>query len=250
MTPEETYLLITGRVEKELLLRNEYLAAENRILRSKIQDRIKFTDEEKMLLARLGKYIGKKGLKDLGCIVTPGTVLRWYTKFIAKKFDSSKIRKNRGRPRTPKEIERFICELVMENPSLGNRRFSGILKNLGIKRSHETIRDIRKRNGLPPEPRRKPKIPWHDFIKLHEETLMACDFFTVDVISKGRVATFYVLFIIHIATRQVHIAGMTEDPNEEWMKQIARNLTMAGTGFLSGCKYLIMDRDGKFCPVF
>ncbi len=62
--------------------------------------------------------------------------------------------------------------------------------------------------------------------------------------------TYYVLFFIHLATRRVHIAGVTPYPDENWMTQIARNVTMADVGFLSTSQYLIHDRDGKFCPAF
>ncbi len=251
MNPDEALALVSGKVDEALLLRNEYLAAENQILKSKIDGRIQFSDEEKMRLARLGKRIGEKALNDIGCIVTPHTIMDWYKKFIAKKFDSSKNRKKRGRPRTPNEIEGLVIQIILDNPNWGNERLSGMLKILGISRCAETIRDIRHRNGLP-DPNRSPTLPsWDEFIRRHKDNLFACDFFTKDVVtSNGWVITFYVLFFIHIDSRQVHIAGITTNPDEDWMKQIARNLTMTDVGFLSNCRYLIMDRDGKFCPVF
>ncbi len=62
--------------------------------------------------------------------------------------------------------------------------------------------------------------------------------------------TYYVLFFMHLATRRVHIAGITPHPNEQWMTQVARNVTMADVGFLSSSRYLIHDRDSKFCESF
>jgi len=85
---------------------------------------------------------------------------------------------------------------------------------------------------------------------VHKDVLVACDFFTKEVWTLGGLATYYVLFFIHVASRKVYVAGMTINPNEQWMKQIARNLTMAGGSFLEGMKYLVLDRDAKFAASF
>ena len=82
------------------------------------------------------------------------------------------------------------------------------------------------------------------------DVLAATDFFTAEVWTNSGLVTYYVLFFIHLATRWVHIAGVTPYPDEHWMTQIARNVTMADVGFLSTGHYLIHDRDGKFCPAF
>lgn len=87
-------------------------------------------------------------------------------------------------------------------------------------------------------------------LKAHWECLAATDFFTVEAWTCGGFVTYYVLFVIELATRRVHFAGMTPNPNEHWMTQIARNLTDAFEGFLFRKRYLILDRDGKFCPAF
>jgi len=80
--------------------------------------------------------------------------------------------------------------------------------------------------------------------------IAACDFFTTEVITPTGLITYYVLFFIHVGLRKVHIAGITPHPNEAWMKQMARNVTMDELGFLSNCKYLIHDCDTKFCRSF
>src|ERR671922_383592 len=90
---------ITGSVDQELLLRNEYLVAENHILRQQIRGRVHLTDAERKTLAELGKKLGKKALEEVATIVTPETILAWHRKFIAKKFDGSQQRKTPGRPR-------------------------------------------------------------------------------------------------------------------------------------------------------
>jgi transposase InsO family protein len=82
------------------------------------------------------------------------------------------------------------------------------------------------------------------------EVLVATDFFTAEVWTTAGLVTYYVLFFIHLASRKVHVAGITPQPDERWMVQIARNVTMAEWGFLSPGQYLIHDRDGKYCPTF
>ena len=85
---------------------------------------------------------------------------------------------------------------------------------------------------------------------MNQDVITACDFFTTEVFTPAGLITFYVLFFIQIGSRRVHIAGMTPHPNEAWMKQVARNLTMDAWGFLQGQRYLIFDRDTKFCVSF
>ena len=116
--------------------------------------------------------------------------------------------------------------------------------------SDQTVGNILKRKGIPTVPNRNRDSTWSDFIKIHQDVIAACDFFTTEVITPFGLITYYVLFFIHIGSRKVHIAGITPHPNEAWMKQIARNITMADWGFLEGCKYLIHDRDTKFCKSF
>ena len=91
---------------------------------------------------------------------------------------------------------------------------------------------------------------WKEFIRSHLETLAAVDFFTAEVWTAGGLMTYYVLVFMRIAPRQVTIAGITLAPDGEWMKQMARNMTMAGDGFLNGCRYLLHDRDTKFSAAF
>lgn len=62
--------------------------------------------------------------------------------------------------------------------------------------------------------------------------------------------TYYLLFVMEVAARRVHFAGCTPNPDEPWMRQIVRNLTDFEDGFLNDTRYLIMDRDGTFCPRF
>jgi transposase len=250
MEAVEALALVTGRVDEELLLRNEYLATENEILRSKLSGQPRLTDSERIRLAKLGKRLGLKALKDVCAIVKPETILAWYRKLVAKRFDGSAQRGQRGRPRVEEAVEKLVLRMVEENPTWGYDRVAGALPNLGHHISDETVGNILKRNGVPPAPRRKPDIPWSDFIAMHQDVIAACDFFTTEVLTPVGLITFYVLFFIKIGSREVHIAGVTQHPNESWMKQVARNVTMEEWGFLSGQCYLIFDRDSKFCASF
>ena len=85
MKAVEALALVGGHVDEELLLRNEYLAAENEILRSKLRGSVPVTNDERVRLAKLGKRLGAKALKDIANIVTPGTILAWYRRLVAKK---------------------------------------------------------------------------------------------------------------------------------------------------------------------
>jgi len=89
---------ITGTVDQELLLRNEYLVAENRILRAKIKGRLLLSDSEKATLAEIAKRLGRKALADIAAAAKPDTLLRWYRELIAKKFDGSRFRQIRWAP--------------------------------------------------------------------------------------------------------------------------------------------------------
>ena len=250
MEAVEALALVSGKVEKELLLRNEYLAVENEILKSKLNKPPRFNDHERIRLAKIGKQIGLKALKEIACIVKPETILEWFRKLVAKKFDGSKFRKIVGRPRIDHELEILIIQFVEENPSWGYDRIVGALSNIGYKVRDQTIGNVLKRNGFPPVPNRNQDTTWSSFIKNHQDVIAACDFFTTEVVTPFGLITYYVLFFIHIGSRKVHIAGITPHPNEVWMKQIARNVTMADWGFLFNCKYLIHDRDTKFCKSF
>ena len=96
---------ITGTVDQELLLRNEYLVTENRILRNQIKGRLRLNDGERTTLAEMGQKLGKQALEDVATIVKPATILAWHRKLVAQKFDGSKQRKAPGRPTIDQELE-------------------------------------------------------------------------------------------------------------------------------------------------
>jgi putative transposase len=99
---------ISGSVDEELLLRNEYLVAENRLWRDQSKVRVQLSDAERQTLAEIGKKLGKKPLEEVANIVKPDTILGWQQKLAADTFDGSEERKAPGRPRVDKELENLV----------------------------------------------------------------------------------------------------------------------------------------------
>jgi putative transposase len=166
------------------------------------------------------------------------------------KFDGSEQRRSLGRPRVDKELEDWVVQMAKENRSWGYDRITGSLAELGYAISDQTVCNILKRRGVPTTPERKKTTTWKEFIRSHMEVLWATDFFSTEVWTLGGLVTFYVLFFIKLDTREVHIAGVTPQPNEQWMMQVARNLTMDEWGILKPGQYVIHDRDSKFSEAF
>ena len=148
------------------------------------------------------------------------------------------------------EVETLVVRMARENLSWGFDRIVGALANLGYTISSQTVGNILKCQGMSSAPERKTTTTWKEFIRTHMEVLVATDFFTAEVWTLGGLVTYYVLFFIHLSSRKVHIVGMTPQPNRAWMMQAARNVTMEQWGFLSSGRYLIHDRDGKYCSAF
>ncbi len=220
------------------------------LMNSQGKKRILLTDDQRRLLAVKGKALGRKTLRELTTIVTPDTILRWHRELVARKWDHSEKRKSVGRPRIRQVIVDLILRFAKENPTWGYDRIQGALANVGYHISDTTVGNILKAHGIEPAPDRKRQTTWKTFLKAHWDVLAAIDFTTVEVWTKGGLVTFYLLFVMELKTRRVHFAGCTPHPNEAWMQQIARNLTDPFDGFLLGKRYVLMDRDGKFCPTF
>jgi putative transposase len=247
---KQLLVYISGSVEEELLLRIEYLVAENRILRGQITGRVQLRDTERWTLAEIGKKLSRQALEEVASIVKPDTILAWHRKLVAQKFDGSTHRQSLGRPRIDPELENLVLRMARENRSWGYDRIQGALKHLGYTISDQTVGNILKRHGLQPAPERTKTTTWKAFIRTHLDVLVATDFFTTEVWTWCGLVTYYILFFLHVGSRRVHIAGMTPHPNASWMQQIARNETMEAWGFLKPGQYLIHDRDGKYCPAF
>ena len=241
---------VTGLVNQKLLLQNEYLVAENRILRAHLPARMRLSDPERSTLAEIGKRLGRTALQQVACVAKPDTILAWYRRLIARKFDGSKYRSSPGRPRIAPELEALIVRFARENSGWGYDRIVGALANLGHSVSDQTVGNILRRYGIAPAPKRSQNTTWKDFIASHMAVLAGTDFFTVEVLTWRGLATYYVLFFIHLETRRISLAGLTRHPTSEWMLQMARNATDESSGFLRGHRYLLHDRDTKFCAAF
>ena len=235
--------VLAGWVHREQLKVIEYLQAENRALREKLGNkRLRFTDEQRRRLALTGHALGRKALRELGCIVTPDTILRWYRELIAKKYDGSQQRKM-GRPRTPDELQDLVTRMARENPGWGYTRIRDALGNLGHELARMTIRSILKEHGIEPAPERSKRTSWKAFLRAHWDAIAACDFFTVEALTWSGLTRFYVMVVIALQTRRVEITGIIRQPHGAWMLQVARNLLDAEDGFLVGKRFLVLDRD-------
>jgi hypothetical protein len=130
---------ISGLVNQELLLQVEYLAAENRILRAHLPGRIRLSNAERSTLAEIGKRLGRKSLSKVAQVANPETILDWWRKLVAKKFDGSKHRSYPGRPRISPEVESLVVRFARENSGWGYDRIAGALANLGHIVSDQTV---------------------------------------------------------------------------------------------------------------
>ena len=232
--PPLQYLLIVfaGWVHRQQLDIIDYLQEENRVLRELLGDkRLRFTDAQRRRLAEKARRLGRKVLNDIASIVTPYTLMAWHRRPIAMKWDHSDKRRP-GRPRTMSDIGALIVRMAGENRSWGYTRNQGTLANLGHRAARGTVANILKAHGIDPAPRRGKRSSWEKFLKAHWEVLAATDFFTVEVWTLQGLVTHYVLFFIELATRSVHIAGITTNPNELFLLQVGRNLTDVVDGIL------------------
>lgn len=242
--------VFAGWVSRQQLDVIDYLCEDSRVLREQLGGRrLWLTDAQRRRLAVKGKAIGRKALEEVACIVTPDTILRWYRRLIARKYDGSK-RRGPGRPRTANAIAELIVRMAKESPTWGYTRIRDALGNLGHEIGRNTVKRILLEHGIEPAPERSRRTPWKAFLKAHWDSLAAADFFTVEVLTLGGLLRYSVYFVMELKTRWVHIAGIYCLPCERWMKQIARNLTDAVDGFLRDARYIILDRDPLYTAVF
>jgi transposase InsO family protein len=241
-----TFAAWVGRQQSHVIA---YLIEENRVLKEQLESggrRLRFTNDQRRRLAAKGKPLGRKALRQMATIVTPDTILAWHRKLIAAKWTYP--RKGVGRPGVMKEIRELMVRMAEENPSWGYARIQGALKHLDHRVARSTIAKVLKEHGIKPAPDRP--MSWRTFVRSHASVIAAADFFTTEVWTARGLLRHFTLFVIDIATRRVHIAGTTRNPPSVWMEQVARNLTDCDGGFLTGKRFLVIDRDGIFSPRF
>jgi putative transposase len=223
-------MMFAGWVNRHQLDVIDYLREENRVLKERLGGyRIRFTDVERRRLARKAYALGRKALNELETLVTPDTLLRWHRQLVASKWNYTQ-RRGPGRPRIMKTIVDLILRMAEDNPSWGYTRIREALANLGHQVGRGTIANVLREHGIEPAPERDRHTRWSTFLKAHWECLTAADFLSVEVYTIKGLATYYVHFFIDIASRSVHIAGITPHPDNRWMMQVARNVTDAENG--------------------
>jgi putative transposase len=241
-------LSLAGWINRRQLDKLNYQRAEIRVLREQLRTqlgkrRVVYTDPQRRLLARLGKIVGRKGLGELGCLVTPDTIMRWYRSLIAKKYDGSQARGRKpGRPRTRDELVKLIVRIALET-GFGYTRIRDTLFDLQRDVSRSTVARILADHGILPAPERDRQTSWKDFFAIQGSALASADFFTVEVLTWLGFVRYHVFFVMDVVSRRVEIAGIVANPTGAWLTQIVRNLTDCFSGFLLGKRHLILDRD-------
>jgi putative transposase len=177
---------------------------------------------DQALLATLLAVIPKARRQALRLLVTPDTVLRWHRDIVRRRWAARSKRGRTGRPATRRNIENLVLRLARENPGWGYRRIHGELAGLGVKIAASTVWEILKNAGIDPAPGRTGPA-WSLFLRSQAGAILACDFFTADLLDGTQA---YVLAVIEHATRHVRILGVTLYPTGEWTAQQARNLIM------------------------
>jgi putative transposase len=232
-------LLARGDRSKELELL--VLRHELSILRRQAR-RPQLTESDRLLLAALSRVIPRRSWRAF--LVTPETLLRWHRRMVAWRWTYPHRRP--GRPAIDQEVRQLILRLARENSHWGYVRIVGELRKLGITVSATLVRNVLARAGVPPAPERGASS-WRSFLRHHGNTILACDFFTVDTVWLRRL---YVLFFVSIATRRVEYVACTRNPDTAWMTQQARNLLMDVDDRGQRPRFLIHDRDRKFSRAF
>ena len=182
-------------------------------------------------------------------VVTPSTLLRWHRELVRRKWTLRRP-PHGGRPALNARISELVLRMARENPRWGCLRIQGELAKLGIRVSASTIRSLLRCHGLGPAPRRE-GLSWSEFLRAQGHGILAFDFFTVESLC---LRTLYVLFAIELASRRVHILGVTRNPSAVWVTQQGRNLSCDLADEGRAFRFLLRDRDCKyiagFDPVF
>jgi transposase len=201
---------------------------------------------DRALLATLLGVIPRARRQGLRLLVTPDTILRWHRDIVRRRWAARSMRGKTGRPATRRNIRALVLRLARENPEWGYRRIHGELAGLGVKVAASTAWEILKKAGIDPAPRRS-GLAWSQFLRSQAEAILACDFFTADLLDGTQA---YVLAVIEHATRRIRILGVTLHPTGEWTTQQARNLIMDLGEQARQVKFMIRDRGSNYTAAF
>jgi hypothetical protein len=233
-------------IDKELYKAIDYLREQVRVLvehQEKKNKRILLTNRQRMRIAAKAKRLSRKMLEQCTELFTPDTIMRWYHKLIAEKYDGSQNRVYSGRPPITQEIVNLILRFKQENPRWGYKKIRDQVVYLGYTICKSSVKNILIENGYDPEPDLTVRSPWHEFIKSHWDVLAACDFFTMELLVGRKLIRCTLFFVMELATRKVFFAPIKLQPDGQTMCQIVKMLTDSEEGFLNGKRYLIHDRD-------
>ena len=215
------------------------------VLQRQLPRRVAYRPADRALLAVLGRLLPRRQWGAF--LVTPATLLRWQRELARRKWRRWGSRARRtGRPPLAAPTVELILRLARENPRWGCVRIQGELRKLGIRVGATTIRRLLRRHRLGPAPRRDGP-GWAEFCRAQAAGILAIDFFTVDTVVFTRL---YVLFVMEVRTRVVHLLGVTAHPTGEWVTQVARNLVADLADRKASFRFLIRDRDAKFTASF
>jgi putative transposase len=196
---------------------------------------------DRAVLAGLARLLPRPSWNRL--FVQPETLLGWHRDLVRRRWSYPH---RRGRPAVTAELRALVVRLARENPTWGYRRIHGELCRLGYRIGASTVWSILQRAGVEPAPKRS-ALTWRQFLRAQANGVLAVDFFTVDTVLLQRL---YVLFVIEVASRRVHMLGVTPHPVEAWVTQEARNLLMVLEDRVSRFRFLLRDRDTKFTTAF
>jgi hypothetical protein len=233
-------------IDKELYKAIDYLKEQVRVLKEQQErqnKRILLNNSQRMRVAAKAKRLTKELLEETTVLFSVDTILGWYRKLVAEKYDGSKNRKKAGRPGVNKETVNLVIRLKEENPRWGYQKITDQLVYLGYNTCKTSVKNILVENGYDPEPDLTLKTTWHEFIKSHWAVMTACDFFTIELLIGTKLLRCTLFFVIELCTRKVFFAPIKPQPDGEYMKQVAKTLTDYEYGFLKGKRYLIHDRD-------
>ncbi len=239
-------LFEAGAARRDARIR--FLKAQVEILRRKLGgNRVIPSPDDRARLLAIGQELDHD-VDDVIGIVTPRTYCRWVTE-----LREGRELKRVGRSKIARNMREVVIRLAKENAGWGYRRIVGELRKLRLKLGRSSVRRILKEEGLTPSPTRRGKADettWRKFIRLHVDTLIACDFFTKNVITPFGIRVAYCLAFIHIGTRKVFLSPPTYHPNERWVQQQGRNMMMWLEDNQIHARFLIHDRDTKFSAGF
>ena len=231
---------------------NDYMAEKLRIYEEHLasltgKERPILTESDKRRLAQKGKELNDFLLAAIEPTWAPGTIRKWYSDLVGAKYNSvNDGQKKRGRKPVSPEIVERVLQLAKSNPDWGYEHIAGTMRYLGYNVSATTIRHILEANGIVPDPERRLRGDWSQFIETQQYVTAATDFAQVERLTPFGLVRESLLFFMDIGSREVCLGGIVHKPDGNWTTQIARNMCDMWDGFMLGKKYLIHDRDPLF----